>query len=112
MGEKLSGPGCAKRCTSAFPAYGESVSDPEPAILGLRELAALLEQRLAIIGDGNLRDSDPEAQLRQLQQVSESLVAMHGRLKSDGQVPPRLDHFLTQCSYGKALDFVKDKLQS
>ena len=86
--------------------------EPEPAITsGLRELAALLEQRLAVIGDTALRDSDPEAQLRQLQEVSESLVEMHGRLKSAGQVPARLDHFLTQCSYNKALDFVNDKLR-
>ena len=111
MGKKLSGPGCAKLCTCAIPVYDRGVSDPEPATLGLRELAALLEQRLAIIGDASLRDSDPDAQLRQLQQVSESLVAIHGKLKAEGQVPPRLDHFLTQCSYGKALDFVKDKLQ-
>jgi hypothetical protein len=88
------------------------VSDPEPANLGLRELAALLEQRLAIIGDTALRDSDPKTQLRQLQEVSESLVELHGKLKGEGQIQPRLDHFLTQCSYSKALDFVNDKLRS
>ena len=88
------------------------MSEPDPATTsGLRELAALLEQRLAVIGDAALRDSDPEAQLRQLQDVSESLLELHGRLKSAGQVPTRLDHFLTQCSYGKALDFVNDKLR-
>ena len=86
--------------------------EPDPANnSGLSELAALLEQRLAIIGDTALRGSDPEAQLRQLQEVSESLEEMHGRLKSAGQVPVRLDHFLTQCSYSKALDFVNDKLR-
>lgn len=112
MGEKSCVQGSAKLCTRSIPVYDRVVSDPEPAILGLRELAALLEQRLAIIGDVNLRDRDPDAQLRQLQQVSESLVAVHGKLKTAGQVPPRLDHFLTQCSYAKALDFVNDKLQS
>ncbi len=83
----------------------------EPAPSELRELATLLEQRLAVIGDTALRDRDPEAQLRQLQEVSEALVEMHGRLKDEGKVPPRLDHFLTQSSYGKALDFVNEKLR-
>lgn len=77
----------------------------------LRELATLLEQRLAVIGDTALRNRDSEAQLRQLQEISESLLKMHGELKSEGKVPPRLDHFLTQCSYGKALDFVNEKLR-
>ena len=83
----------------------------EPAPSELRELATLLEQRLAVIGDTALRDRDPEAQLRQLQEVSESLVDMHGSLKNAGKVPPRLDHFLTQCSYDKALEFVNEKLR-
>jgi len=86
-----------------------AATDPAPS--ELRELATLLEQRLAVIGDTALRDRDPGAQLRQLQEVSESLVEMHGRLKNRGKVPPRLDHFLTQCSYGKALDFVNEKLR-
>jgi len=83
----------------------------EPAPSELRELATLLEQRLAVIADTSLRDHDPAAQLRQLQEVSESLVEMHSRLKNDGKLPPRLDHFLTQSSYGKALDFVNEKLR-
>ena len=86
-----------------------AATDPAPS--ELRELATLLEQRLAVIGDTALRDSDPEAQLRQLQEVSESMVEMHSRLKNEGKVPARLDHFLTQCSYNKALDFVTGKLR-
>ncbi len=87
------------------------MSATEPAPSELRELATLLEQRLAVIADTALRDRDPDAQLRQLQEVSASLVKIHGRLKNAGKVPPRLDHFLTQCSYGKALDFVNEKLR-
>lgn len=109
---KKSPSGAASLCTDGVPLYDRGVSEPNPATnSGLRELAALLQQRLAVIGDTALRDSDPEAQLRQLQEVSGSLVALHDSLKIAGLVPPRLDHFLTQCSYGKALDFVNDKLR-
>lgn len=86
------------------------MSASEPAN-DLRELQTLLEQRLAIIGDTALRDSDPEAQLSQLQRVSEALVEKHGEMKAKGTVQARLDHFLSQCSYGKALEWIGDKLQ-
>ena len=37
----------------------------------LRELIALLEERLAVIGDADLRERDPDAQLARLRSVSE-----------------------------------------
>jgi hypothetical protein len=74
---------------------------PQPASQSLRQL---LTRRLAIIADHALRESDPSEQLRQLQAVSEELQKFH----SDHQslIPQRLNHFLTQSSYQKALDWL------
>lgn len=71
----------------------------------LEELIALLEQRLAVIGDAELRESDPDAQLEQLKQVSESIFDLQGKLK--GRIPFRLEHFLESCSYDKALGWAR-----
>lgn len=68
-------------------------------------LRQLLRRRLAIIADHALRESDPAAQLRQLQEVSEALQAEHERLRP--ALPPRLNHFLTQSSLQKALDWIE-----
>ncbi|NNE93094.1 MAG: hypothetical protein HKN23_15735 [Verrucomicrobiales bacterium] len=75
----------------------------------LEELIALLEQRLAIIGDAGLRESDPDAQLEQLKNVSESIFELHGKLK--GRIPPRLEHFLEGCSYEKAMGWARGMLR-
>lgn len=74
------------------------------------ELAALLRQRLAIIGDTALRDRDPGAHLEALKDASEAIFAKHVDLKP--AVHPRLDHFLTNCSYEKALDYLEAQLNS
>lgn len=68
-------------------------------------LRQLLLRRLAIIADHALRDSDPAEQLRQLQEVSVALQAEHERLRPS--LPPRLNHFLTQSSLQKALDWIE-----
>ncbi len=68
------------------------------------ELQALLEKRLSVIADTEFRDRDPDAHLEALKNVSEALMAKHAALK--GRIPARLDHFLTQCSYQKALDYL------
>ncbi len=68
------------------------------------DLAALLRRRLDVIGDHDLRDRDPETHLDLLRQVSEDLVAWHDRHR--GSLPPRLEHFLSGCSYQKALDYL------
>lgn len=73
------------------------------------QLHTLLRERLAVIADHAFRDRDPAAHLAALQRVSEALTAEHDRLKS--QLPARLNHFLSQSSYSKALDFLEGRSQ-
>ena len=68
-------------------------------------LEKLLEQRFQIIGDHASRDRDPEAHLHQLKSVSEALMKEHDALR--GNLPAQLNHFMTQASYSKALEFIK-----
>ncbi|MBB5037033.1 hypothetical protein [Prosthecobacter dejongeii] len=70
-------------------------------------LHALLRQRLETIADHSFRDRDPAAHLAALQHVSEALSAEHARLKS--QLSARLNHFLSQSSFTKALDYLEGK---
>ena len=74
----------------------------------LEELVALLERRLAVIGDAEMRERDPEAQLTQLQEVSEAIAAFH-ETKCD-RIPIRLRHFLENSSLSKALDWAREAL--
>ncbi|CAN5364409.1 hypothetical protein BH23VER1_BH23VER1_20790 [soil metagenome] len=74
---------------------------PEP---DLSELESLLRRRLEVIGDSAWRERDPDGQLAELTRVGTALLAQHAALQ--GQIPARLDHFLTRCSYDKALAFV------
>jgi hypothetical protein len=67
-------------------------------------LRDLLQHRLDLIADHTFRDRDAAAHLAALQKVSEDLVAEHQKLR-DG-LPPRLNHFLTQASYSKALEYL------
>ncbi len=67
-------------------------------------LRALLEKRLEIIANSELRDSDPAEQLRQLQQVSEAITAWTNETKG---IPQQLNHYLKQSSLSKALEFIK-----
>ncbi len=69
------------------------------------QLGSLLERRLAIIADQNLRERDPTAQLNQLRLVSEELTAMYEQNKAT--LPPRLKHYLERASYQKALAWLK-----
>lgn len=69
-------------------------------------LRHLLEERLRVIADHEWRDRDAEAHLARLKEVSEALVAEHQRLRS--RMPARLNHFLTQASYSKALDWLRE----
>ena len=74
----------------------------------MKELADLLRFRLRVVADHELRDHDPDAHLKKLREVSEAVVEKHRSLQ--GGLPPRLEHFLTQCSYEKALDFIEASL--
>lgn len=67
-------------------------------------LLALLQKRRAVIADYEWRDRDAAAHLTALQEASEAITAEHLRLQ--GQLPPRLQHYLTQCSYDKAASWI------
>lgn len=69
-------------------------------------LKELLEQRLTVIGNHQLRDTNPDEQLKQLKKVSESISELHQKISAD--IPPRLRHFLENCSYDKALDWLSN----
>jgi hypothetical protein len=71
-----------------------------------KELIQLLERRLAVIGDTQMRGNDPDGQLRQLQEVSEAIEEFH-RSKLE-RIPIRLRHFLENSSLNKALDWAKE----
>jgi len=72
----------------------------------LERLIRLLEQRLQVIGDDQLRENDPESQLAQLREVSESIDAFREENRDD--IPFRLNHFLENCSFDKALAWAKE----
>jgi len=67
-------------------------------------LRTLLQRRLDLIADHAFRDRDAAAHLEALMNVSEEIMAEHQRLRSE--LPPRLNHFLTQASFSKALDYL------
>jgi hypothetical protein len=72
---------------------------------GLATLAELLRRRRAIIADHGWRERDADAHLEALKSVSQAIEAAAGNL--GGELPPRLDHFLRQCSFDKALAFIE-----
>jgi hypothetical protein len=75
----------------------------------LKNLADLLEKRLQVIGDQEMRANDPEQQLKLLKEVSEGILSHHSDLK--GKIPPRLEHFLDNCSYEKALAWIREEFE-
>lgn len=74
----------------------------------LEELITLLERRLEVIGDAEMRENDPAEQLRQLQEVSESLQKFHDSKRE--KIPVRLRHFLENSSLNKALDWAREAI--
>lgn len=74
----------------------------------IRELTGLLEERLRVIGDRELRERDPDAHLAKLRELSEAITTYHANHHSE--IPPRLNHFLENCSYEKALDWARELL--
>ena len=69
------------------------------------KLQTLLELRLKVISDSDLRENNPEEQLCQLQNVSEDIMRWADETKG---IPQQLNHYLKQSSLNKALDFIKD----
>ena len=80
-------------------------SSASPAVY--HELAAALRQRLTIIADRAAYQRDSAAHLRQLQEVSERVLALQQQLPSP--VDPRLAHYLERCSYDKALAWLEER---
>lgn len=74
--------------------------------LSTATLKSLLEKRLAVIGDHALRENDPAAQLRALQEVSEAIEMEHQKLRPS--LPGKLRHYLEQASYQKALAHLEE----
>ncbi len=71
----------------------------------LQELADCLQQRLDTIADTRFAKHDPVAHLDKLKQTSEAVFELQQDLA--GKIPARLQHFLEQCSYNKALAFIR-----
>ena len=70
------------------------------------DLAAALEERLAVIADQTLRNQQPELQIQKLQAVSARIDALKGRLPPDAD--PMLKHYLDRMSLSKALEFIRE----
>lgn len=70
----------------------------------LAPLRTLLQRRLDLIADHAFRDRDAAAHLEALKNVSEEIMATHQLLRAE--LPPRLNHFLTQASFSKALEYL------
>ncbi|MBL9142816.1 MAG: hypothetical protein JNM99_03955 [Verrucomicrobiaceae bacterium] len=68
------------------------------------ELQRLLLHRIKVIEDIACRESDPKGHLHQLKDASDAITAWHQTNRS--RLHPQLNHFLTQASFGKALEFV------
>ncbi len=77
---------------------------PDPALL---PLLTLLEKRRALIADHAWRDRAPDEHLDGLRQVSEAITAWLPAHPA-AAIPPRLRHYLTQCSYDKAAAWIRD----
>ncbi len=71
----------------------------------LHELASLLLRLERVIGNQQLREEDPGEHRNQLQEAFQRLDAKVRDLQ--GGLHPRLEHFLTQRSYAKALDWIR-----
>jgi hypothetical protein len=73
----------------------------------LPSLAVLLRRRIDLIADHEFRDRDSAAHLEALKAVSEEIMAAHDELRAT--LAPRLEHFMTGCSYQKALEFIQSE---
>ena len=68
------------------------------------ELKELLEERIRVIADTEMRENDPDQQLALLQKVSEAIDLWRDQHRKE--TDRRLLHFLQNYSLSKALDFV------
>lgn len=72
-----------------------------------KPLKGMLEERLRVIADHEMRERDAAAHLEMLKDVSLRLMAEQERLAD--VLPPRLKHFMAQASYSKALDWIREQ---
>jgi hypothetical protein len=82
-----------------------SMEPPSNTDAALESLAALLRRRLEVIADHRWRDADPDAHFEAIKTVSLEIGSAHQSLA--GQLPARLEHFLIQCSFDKALAYIE-----
>lgn len=68
-------------------------------------LLSMLQRRRSLIADHAWRDRDPSGHLAALQDISGQLEQEHQRLNPT--LPPRLRHYLVQCSYDKAAAWIE-----
>jgi len=68
----------------------------------LEPLSEALRERLRIIADHDLRDRDPTAHLKKLQEASEAIQHCEKAL-STLEIDAKLRHYLERRSYDKAL---------
>lgn len=71
----------------------------------LNKLMTLLTQRENVIADHTWRDRAPEQHLEALKAAS--LAISHWHQSHKNQIPATLNHYLTQCSFEKAMKFCK-----
>jgi len=72
--------------------------------MNYKELKELLEDRVRVIEDREMRENDPAKQLALLQNVSEKIDAWRDQHRKE--MDRQLLHYLQQYSLSKALDFV------
>lgn len=71
------------------------------------DLAQLLCRRRDVISDHEFRDRDTLGHLEALKEVSEAISAW--QLAHKAEIDARLDHFLSSCSYDKALVYLESE---
>ncbi len=70
-------------------------------------LAEALRERLVVIADRQGYDRDPSEHLQRLKGASEKIVELQSTLPQP--IDPQLSHFLSRCSYDKALAFLESQ---
>lgn len=72
-----------------------------------QDLIELLRRRESVIADHAWRDRDSAGHLEALKDVSMAIQAW--KEEHDGSIDPRLEHFLGNASFAKALAFLQAK---
>jgi hypothetical protein len=71
------------------------------------ELASVLQERLEVISDQDLRQQMPDVQLEKLRLLSEQIDQLKQKLPADAD--PMLKHFLDRMSLSKALELIRSQ---